>query len=154
MMYSMEMYLSFGSNLGDRENNILKASEFICNELDVKMLRFSDIIETEPWGFECDQNFLNAVGVYEVAEDSYGYGLEVLSKIKDIERRMGRDEVLEFDSNGHRLYHSRTIDIDILLLGDLNCNADVLTVPHPLMFKRDFVMKPLAQVASEGILNK
>ena len=62
---------------------------------------------------------------------------------------MGRDEVIEFDSDGKRLYHSRSIDIDILLYGKQNIDNEILTIPHPLMVERDFVMIPLRQIVSE-----
>jgi len=150
MSKEMEMYLSFGSNLGDRKENIIKAASIIANKLNIKLLRMSGIIETEPWGFKCEEKFLNAVGVYQVGKDSYEYGLEVLSVIKDIEKEMGRANDLEYGSDGKRIYHSRPIDIDILLLGDLKCDGKLLTVPHPLMCERDFVMIPFKEVYIEN----
>ena len=142
----MELYLSFGSNLGDRKYNILKASELLCARLDIRMLRFSDIIETEPWGFESQDSFLNAVGVYEIPEETCDYAYKVLDEIKRIEREMGRDDVPEYDDKGKRIYHSRTIDIDILYLGGLKMDEKRLTIPHPLIEQRDFVKIPLRQV--------
>lgn len=146
MTDKMEMYLSFGSNLGDRKENILKAVKMVEEGLETRLLRLSEIIETKPWGFESDNNFLNAVGVFEVEKDTKEYGYHVLDEIKKIEKELGRCDAPEYDSEGKRVYHSRTIDIDILYLGDLNMKEGKLTIPHPLIGKRDFVKIPLKQV--------
>ena len=70
----------------------------------------------------------------------------ILEKCKDIERKLGRTEAPEYDEDGKRIYHDRTVDIDILLFGDNIIDCEELTIPHKLMYERDFVMKPLSEI--------
>ncbi len=145
-----ELYLSLGSNQGDRRQNIEDAISMLNVELKTPYTAVSSFIETEPWGFESDEKFINAVVMYEL-DLKEGYnpeaeGLMILEKCKDIERRMGRTGEPEYDENGERVYKSRPIDIDILLLGDDRIDCEELTVPHKLMYERDFVMVPLKEL--------
>ena len=110
----------------------------------------SSIIETEPWGFDSDEKFLNAVVLYEL-EMPNGYNAEaealmILEICKSIERKLGRTGSPQFDSDGNRVYTSRPIDIDILLFGNNSIDCPELTVPHKLMYERDFVMIPLKEI--------
>lgn len=73
-------------------------------------------------------------------------GLMILEICKSIERRLGREEKPLYDEEGRRIYTSRPIDIDILLFGDYRIDCEELTVPHKLMYERDFVMKPLNEI--------
>jgi 2-amino-4-hydroxy-6-hydroxymethyldihydropteridine diphosphokinase len=146
----VKLYLSLGSNQGDREHNIETALSLLNIELKTPYKAVSSFIETEPWGFESDEKFLNAAVHYEL-ELPKGYnpeaeGLMILEICKDIERRLGRTEEPEYDENGNRIYHSRPIDIDILLFGDNKIDCPELTVPHKLMYERDFVMVPLKEI--------
>ena len=133
------MYLSLGTNLGDRRKNIASALELIANEVGT-ILSKSDIIETEPWGFESRNAFLNMVTKVETDLQP----LQALHATQQIERRLGRDE-----KTADREYHDRLIDIDILLYDNLVMNTPELTIPHPLMYQRRFVMEPLSQIAPE-----
>lgn len=146
----MELYLSLGSNQGDRKGNIETALSLLNIELGTPYKAVSSLIETEPWGFESEDKFINAAVLYEL-ELPEGYnpeaeGLMILEICKDIERRMGRTGEPEFDSEGRRIYASRPIDIDILLLGEDKIDCPELTVPHKLMYERDFVMTPLNEI--------
>ena len=119
-------------------------------ELGTPYKRISSLIETEPWGFESDDKFINAAVMYEL-ELPNGYnpeaeGLMILEICKDIERRLGRTGKPQYDEEGKRIYTSRPIDIDILLFGDNKIECEELTVPHKLMFERDFVMVPLKEI--------
>ena len=110
----------------------------------------SSLLETEPWGFESEQKFLNAAVHYQL-QLSEGYnpeaeGLMILEICKDIERRLGREMSVEYNASGERVYHNRPIDIDILLFGDHKIDCPELTVPHKLMYERDFVMIPLREI--------
>ena len=109
--------------------------------------RISKIYETPSWGFE-GPAFLNMCILYRlpVTEPSVEHATEVLHKIKEIERALGRDDVPEYDSEGKRVYHNRTIDIDILYYGKETINTEELTIPHPLIEQRDFVKKPLKEI--------
>ena len=146
----VDLYLSLGSNMGDREANIETAISLLNIELKTPYKAVSSLLETEPWGFESDRKFLNAAVLYELTLPQ-GYnpeaeGLMVLEICKDIERRLGRTGGPEYGEGGERIYHNRPIDIDILLFGDHRIDCPELTVPHKLMYERDFVMIPLKEI--------
>ena len=147
----VDLYLSLGSNMGDREANIEIAISLLNIELKTPYKAVSSLLETEPWGFESDQKFLNAAVHYELRLKK-GYnpeaeGLMILEICKDIERRLGRTGGPEYGEGGERIYHSRPIDIDILLFGDHKIDCPELTIPHKLMYERDFVMIPLKEIS-------
>lgn len=133
------LYLSLGTNMGNRHENLSLAQELIGREVGT-VVSASDIIETEPWGFESSNRFLNMAVKVETTLQP----LEVLQTTQDIERKLGRTQ-----KSVNREYHDRLIDIDILLYDDLVMNTPELTIPHPLMYQREFVMKPLSQIAPE-----
>ena len=149
-MEKVDLYLSLGSNQGDRAGNIEKALSLLNIELKTPYKALSSLIETEPWGFESEEKFINAAVLYQLLLPK-GYnpeaeGLMILEICKDIERRLGRTGSPVYDERGERVYSSRPIDIDILLFGDNNIDCPELTVPHKLMHKRDFVMIPLNEI--------
>lgn len=133
------LYLSLGTNLGDRHENLSRALELIGREVGT-IVSASDITETEPWGFESSNCFLNMA----IKVDTTLQPLDVLHMTQEIERKLGRTQ-----KSVNKEYHDRLIDIDILLYDDLVMNTPELTIPHPLMYERDFVMKPLLQIAPE-----
>ena len=150
----VELYLSLGSNQGDRELNIEHAVSMLNVELKTPYKAISSLIETEPWGFESSQKFMNAVVLYEL-DLTEGYnpeaeGLMILEICKDIERRMGRTGEPQYDERGERIYSDRPIDIDILLFGDNKIDCPELTVPHQHMYERDFVMIPLKEITGQA----
>jgi 2-amino-4-hydroxy-6-hydroxymethyldihydropteridine diphosphokinase len=149
-MERVDLYLSLGSHQGDRAGNIEKALSLLNIELKTPYKALSSLIETEPWGFESDEMFINAAVLYQLHLPK-GYnpeaeGLMILEICKDIERRLGRKGGPVYDEMGERLYSSRPIDIDILLFGDNKIDCPELTVPHKLMHERDFVMIPLNEI--------
>ena len=133
------LYLSLGTNLGDRHKNLSCALELIGREVGT-VVSASDIIETEPWGFESSNRFLNMAAKVLTSLQP----LEVLHATQEIERSLGRTRK---SVDGE--YHDRLIDIDILLYDNLVMETPELTIPHPLMYQRQFVMEPLAQIAPE-----
>ena len=148
------LYLGLGSNQGDRAQNIEHAVSMLNVELKTPYKAISSLLETEPWGFESQEKFMNAVVLYEL-ELPEGYnpeaeGLMILEICKDIERRMGRTGEPQYDEKGERIYKDRPIDIDILLFGDNRIDCPELTVPHKLMYERDFVMIPLREIAGQA----
>ena len=150
----VELYLSLGSNQGDREHNIEIALSLLNIELKTPYKAVSSLLETEPWGFESQDKFLNAAVLYELFLPK-GYnpeaeGLMILEICKDIERRLGRTGRPQYNERGERIYTSRPIDIDILLFGDNKIDCEELTVPHKLMYQRDFVMTPLREILTES----
>ena len=149
-MVQVDLYLSLGSNMGDRAANIENAISLLNIELKTPYKAISSLLETEPWGFESEQKFLNAAVHYQL-QLKEGYnpeaeGLMILEICKDIERRLGRTMSVEYNEAGERVYHNRPIDIDILLFGDHKIDCPELTVPHKLMYERDFVMIPLREI--------
>lgn len=129
-------YLGLGSNLGDREANIRKAISLIGEKVGL-VLRQSSLIETEPWGFESSNKFLNGVILVETPLTPR----QLLKVTQSIERQLGRRRKSTSSS-----YSDRPIDIDILLYDDLTVNEPDLKIPHPLMQQRDFVMIPLQEI--------
>ena len=146
----VDLYLSLGSNMGDRAANIENAISLLNIEFKTPYKAISSLLETEPWGFESEQKFLNAAVHYQL-QLKEGYnpeaeGLMILEICKDIERRLGREMSVEYNAAGERVYHNRPIDIDILLFGDHKIDCPELTIPHKLMYERDFVMIPLREI--------
>ena len=137
------VYLGLGSNLGDAEENIHTACRLVAERIGT-IKQQSDIYRTEPWGFQSDNTFANAVICVETAMKPQ----ELLSATQQIERQMGRTEKTEH-RNGKALYQDRIIDIDILLYDDLTVDEPDLKIPHPLMQQRDFVMIPLRQLKGQ-----
>lgn len=123
-------------------------------ELGTPYKAVSSIIETKPWGFECDQDFMNAAVLYELDLprnfNPEAEGLMILEICKGIERRLGRTGEPLYDDEGRRVYTSRPIDIDILLLGNESIDCEELTIPHKLMYDRDFVMIPLREILTDN----
>lgn len=130
------VYLGIGSNLGIREDNCLMAISLL-EENGLKITKRSAMHETMPWGVEDQPKFINMA----VEAETNISPLELLSLVKKIERDMGRRSGMKWGS--------RVIDIDILLYGDRHlCEAD-LTIPHPLMHEREFVLRPLSEIAPD-----
>lgn len=141
-MTKHQLYLGLGSNLGDRERNLRETIRLLGERVG-EVTRQSSFIETEPWGFQSDNRFLNAVVLCLTDKTPR----EVLQLTQQIERDMGRRKVTDVKSPS-RQYADRTVDIDILLYDDLTIDEPDLKVPHPLMYERDFVMLPLKQITN------
>lgn len=130
------VYLGLGTNIGNRRGNLVKAAALLAERVG-DILALSGFMETEPWGFESENLFLNAAIKMETPLTPD----ELLSATQAIEREMGREK----KSDG--TYHDRVIDIDILLYDNRVIEQPGLIVPHPLMQERLFVMAPLAEIA-------
>ena len=133
-----------GSNLGDCRKNLERAIRLIGDRVGL-VTRQSSFIETEPWGFESPNKFMNAVILCETTRSPR----EVLLLTQQIERDMGRRKMVNGQwsmVNGQRIYADRPIDIDILLYDDVTIDEPDLKIPHPLMHERDFVMRPLNEI--------
>ena len=135
------LYLSLGSNLGDRAENLRRAIAFIGERVG-KVQRVSSFIETEPWGFQSEHPFLNAACLVLTTLSP----LECLDATQQIERELGR----RTKSSGG-IYHDRPIDIDLLMYDDLQLSTPRLTLPHPHMHERDFVMIPLREILPTAV---
>ena len=133
------VYLGLGTNLGDKEANLRMAVEEIAKRIG-EVISLSAFYASEPWGFQSEHTFLNAVCC--VCTDASPQ--EVLSVTQEIERRLGRSK-----KSVGGIYSDRLIDIDILLYDDLHFDTPELTIPHPLMWQRDFVTVPLREIAPD-----
>ncbi|MDR2859307.1 MAG: 2-amino-4-hydroxy-6-hydroxymethyldihydropteridine diphosphokinase [Mediterranea sp.] len=143
------VYLGLGTNLGNQEQNLYDAVQKIEKRIGEK-LSLSAFYITAPWGFASGNDFLNAV----INIDSPLLPLVILKETQMIELEMGRKkEKQEIDESttGGRVYHDRLIDIDLLLYDNLIMTTKELTLPHPLMTERIFVMKPLVEIAPEVV---
>lgn len=167
-----EVYLSLGSNLGDREQQLKQAIRFIDERIG-EVVRQSSFIETEPWGFQSDHRFLNAAICCLTDKTPR----EVLQLTQQIERDLGKTKahatrrapqssalspqpssITPHPSSispqpssliPQPSYYDRPIDIDILLYDDWKVSEPDLKIPHPLMHQRDFVMIPLKEIMTE-----
>ena len=137
----MTIYLGLGTNIGNKEENLTRAIEKLSLAFG-KCQAVSSFMETEPWGFESCNSFLNCCVAFETTLTP----LELLDITERIERELGRT----VKSDGG-IYHDRIIDIDILLYGREIVKEERLTIPHPLMHKRMFVLQPLAEIAPEAL---
>jgi 2-amino-4-hydroxy-6-hydroxymethyldihydropteridine diphosphokinase len=132
-----EIYLCIGGNLGEREANLEEAIDFInFNFGDV--LASSSVYESEPWGMTDVPNFLNQV----VLVESELSNEELLAEVEGLEEFYGRERSTE-------RYLSREMDIDILFIDDEIIERENLTVPHPRLSDRRFVLQPLAEIAPD-----
>ncbi|MFA8434120.1 MAG: 2-amino-4-hydroxy-6-hydroxymethyldihydropteridine diphosphokinase [Marinifilaceae bacterium] len=135
-----KVYLLLGGNLGNRQEILNESIKRLEIALGKELIR-SSFYETEPWGFEHDQNFLNQVVVLETAYSPR----EVLIRTQKIELDLGR-------VRGKQQYSERTIDIDILFYEDRVVDEPDLVIPHPRIAERMFALSPLVQIA-EGLVH-
>ncbi len=134
-----KVYLGLGTNLGDKEQNLHSAILYIEKQIG-SVVSLSAFYNSEPWGFESVNSFLNAV----LCVETDLLPLDLLHQTKQIEVCMGRTAK---SSDG--IYSDRIMDIDLLLYDDLIMETPQLVLPHPLMNQRVFVMEPLAQIAPD-----
>ena len=133
-MSEVTAYLGLGSNLGDREDNLRKAIFLLGERGEIATL--SSVYETEPWGLTDQPRFLNMACGFRTSLAPH----ELMALAQDVERSLGRVRTVR--------YGPRTIDVDILLYGDLVADAPDLQIPHPGIPERAFVLAPLAEIAS------
>ena len=130
------VYIGLGSNLGDGPKNLDKAVALLQKEAG-EVLYTSAYIESEPWGFESEHRFTNAVTVISTTLEP----LPLLDLTQQIERRMGRTRKRRRGEG----YSDRVIDLDLLIYDDLQLETERLVLPHPHIADRDFVRLPLEE---------
>ena len=135
----MKYYLNIGSNIGDRRDNLYRA--VVALAAGTSGCAVSRIVESEPWGFESDNRFMN-VGV-RLSSNMEPH--DMLENIHDIERRLG--SASHRDSEGH--YIDRLVDIDIMAIDDLVIDTPELQVPHAHLHERDFFLRPMMELAPD-----
>lgn len=138
-MHMATLYLSIGTNLGDRQSNLETALTLIGQKIGT-VKAASDIIETEPWGFDSPNSFLNMAASVKTDLSA----LQALDAAIGIEKEMGRTAKTGADG-----YKDRIIDIDLLMYDDTVMDTPRLTLPHKHMHERRFVLQPLAQIAPD-----
>lgn len=134
-------YVGLGANVGNRRENLDRAVELLAAEPGVRVLAVSSVRETDPVGYEDQPRFLNAVCAVETELGPR----EVLERLLAIERALGRERT------GPR-FGPRTIDLDLLLYGNETLDEPGLTVPHPRLAERLFVLEPLHELAPDLVL--
>jgi 2-amino-4-hydroxy-6-hydroxymethyldihydropteridine diphosphokinase len=139
-MHQERVFIALGSNIEPRKDFMDKAIAAI--QTFGELINASSIIETEPFGFESETNFLNAV--IEIKTDLSPRAL--LLNLQEIEKKLGRKS-----KSQNKNYSSRTIDLDILYYGKQILVSLELTIPHPEIFNRDFVLIPLQEIAGDFV---
>ena len=134
-----KVYLCLGGNIGDTRNYLQNAVAMIGRRIG-RVVSQSAVYQSEPWGFNAEQMFLNQVVVAETELEPHA----VLELCLQIEAELGRTR----SGNG---YEPRTIDIDIVFFGQQIISQPDLQVPHPLMHRRNFVLRPLCDVAADFV---
>lgn len=134
-----QVFLALGSNIGNRAEYLREAIVLITQKVG-EVIEKSEVIETDAVGFDAPP-FLNQV----LAVRTTLPPMELLQVTQEIEKTLGRDRKTYYQ-DGAPIYHNRTIDIDILEYGNLHCRSEQLEIPHPRIYEREFVWKPLIEV--------
>jgi 2-amino-4-hydroxy-6-hydroxymethyldihydropteridine diphosphokinase len=134
---SAEALLALGGNLGDVRATFERAIAMLCADGAVRLVARSCDYRTPPWGVSDQPTFINAVIIVATSLEPHA----LLVRVQNIERALGRDRASE------RRWGPRPIDIDILAYDEVALREPDLTLPHPLLFERAFVLLPLAEIA-------
>ena len=135
----MDAYIGIGSNMGDRAGHLARALVAMTTLDDTRLLLRSPVYETDPVGPIDQPKFLNAAACLATTLQP----VELLGHLRDIERAAGRSR--------DQRWGPRSLDLDLLLWGNQTIDSDELTVPHPHMHERWFVLKPLSDIAPEAV---
>jgi 2-amino-4-hydroxy-6-hydroxymethyldihydropteridine diphosphokinase len=134
--------LALGGNIGDSRAILERAITLLCDGNAVKLIARSSDYLTPPWGMKYQPPFVNLAIAVETALKP----LDLLERTQTVELRLGRDRLVE------KRWGPRTADIDILSYADVSMKNADLTLPHPLMFERAFVLVPLAEIAGDRVI--
>jgi 2-amino-4-hydroxy-6-hydroxymethyldihydropteridine diphosphokinase len=138
--HDVQAFIALGSNLGDREENITRAVDAIRASERTSLRQLSSLLENPAVGGPPDSPpFLNAVAEVGTSLPAH----ELLDRLLDIEQQLGRVR--------HEKWEPRIIDLDLILYGDQIIEQPRLTVPHPLVHEREFVLRPLAEIAPKVV---
>jgi 2-amino-4-hydroxy-6-hydroxymethyldihydropteridine diphosphokinase len=138
-----EAWLALGGNIGDSRAILDRAIKMLCDGTEVRLIARSSDYRTPPWGFKYQPPFVNLC----IAVETTLPPRDLLARAQDVERQLGRDRAHE-KKNG-----PRTADIDIVAYDDLSLDEPNLTLPHPRLFERAFVLVPLAEIAAHRRIN-
>ena len=137
-----EALLALGGNVGNSRAILDRAIALLCDGKDVRLIARSSDYQTPPWGFKYQPHFVNLA----IAVETTLGPRELLARAQEVELRLGRDRTHE-KRNG-----PRTADIDIIAYDDVTMDEPNLTLPHPRLFERAFVLVPLAEIAGERVI--
>lgn len=132
------VYIGVGSNMGERHKNCLRAIDLL-NQKGIFIKKKSSFYITKPWGVKNQPDFINMAVEATTKLDP----LDLLDSVKDIEKNIGRKDTFRWGP--------RIIDLDILLFDDIIFENERLKIPHPLMHVREFVLRPLCEIAPEAV---
>ena len=138
----VEALLALGGNVGNSRAILDRAINLLCDGKEVRLTARSSDYRTPPWGFKYQPHFVNLVIAVETTLNPH----ELLARAQDVELRLGRDRAHE-KRNG-----PRTADIDIITYDDMALSEPNLTLPHPRLFERAFVLVPLAEIAGDRVI--
>lgn len=144
------VYLSLGSNIGERIINLEMALKAISLYPRTIIKTISKVYETEPVGFKKEDKqvyFLNMCCAIDTSLDPF----ELLYLTQETENKLGRQKIKSIDNKIPRMYHSRIIDIDLLIFGKRIIYTKDLIIPHPALHERNFVLEPLCDIADDTI---
>jgi len=137
-----EALLALGGNVGNSRAILDRAVQLLCDRPDVRLTARSSDYATPPWGFKYQPPFINLC----IAVETTLSPRDLLARAQEVELRLGRDRAHE------KRWGPRTADIDIIAYGDLNVDEPGLILPHPRLFERAFVLKPLAEIAGDRVI--
>jgi 2-amino-4-hydroxy-6-hydroxymethyldihydropteridine diphosphokinase len=137
-----EALLAFGGNLGNARDTLARAIAMLCDGTDVRLTARSSDYSTPPWGVEDQPRFVNLAIAVETTLAPHA----LLARAQAVERAFGRDRARE------RRYGPRTVDIDLIAYDDVALDTSGLTLPHPRLFERAFVLVPLAEIAPDRLI--
>jgi 2-amino-4-hydroxy-6-hydroxymethyldihydropteridine diphosphokinase len=138
----LEAFIALGGNLGDVRTTIEQAIAMLCDGVEVRLVARSSDYRTPPWGITEQPSFINAV-ILVVTSLSPG---ELLNRLQACERALGRDRGRE------QRWGPRPIDLDLLAYDDVTLSEPNLTLPHPRLFERAFVLVPLAEIGPDRLI--
>ena len=139
---SAEALLALGGNLGDVRATFERAIALLCNDEAVRLVARSRDYRTPPWGIADQPAFINAAIIVATSLEPHA----LLARAQNVETALGRDRTKE------RRWGPRPIDIDILAYDDIVLSEPGLTLPHPHLFERAFVLLPLAEIAADRVI--
>lgn len=137
-----EALLALGGNIGNSRAILDRAVTLLCDGKDIRLTARSSDYRTPPWGMKYQPHFTNLC----IAVDTGLLPRELLGRMQTVERRLGRDRAVE------KRWGPRTADIDLLAYDDVTLSTPMLTLPHPHLFDRAFVLLPLAEIAPDRII--
>jgi 2-amino-4-hydroxy-6-hydroxymethyldihydropteridine diphosphokinase len=137
-----EAAIAFGSNIGDRAQHIARAIDHLTRDDEIELVGLSHLYETEPWGDASQGRYINACALVETDLGPH----DLLARCLAVEESLGRVR------DPANRYGPRTIDLDLIYYEDIEIHDERLTLPHPHLFERGFVLIPLAEVVGERFI--